>query len=345
VSVLNAWLDGWRRVFRAPVLVVGLLALTALHTVSPHVVRSQGRLFHPGAVSTEDADLAVADAQILTTKTFGIGWIVVYPQFGLGRSGGVPAGLITPFLFAPMPLLPPVMPMLGMVSENLLGAIGFLFLAGGVIDRLARGRSVGSHAFFGACGGYVFRFIRLGVPLGVLYWVLLRWIYPWMIGPLFMRFATGGGINRVEAVRLAIYSAFTVLLVMVSVIGDYAMVRAVVEDRRSALGSLAAATRFVRRRLLRVLALYALTAVLPMIVLSELPRFLVATGIAAIAGDSAIVSFVVFSVFMLLVLLAYLASATAFFQSQLAHAQYTAAPEAVWPESPAAEAIRNLRTS
>jgi hypothetical protein len=38
--------------------------------------------------------------------------------------------------------------------------------------------------------------------------------------------------------------------------------------------------------------------------------------------------------------LQFLASQTALFQSNLAHASYTAAPVPVWPESPAAEAIR-----
>ena len=38
-----------------------------------------------------------------------------------------------------------------------------LFLAGGVIDRLARDRDVGAGAFFSGCGVYFVRFIRLGV--------------------------------------------------------------------------------------------------------------------------------------------------------------------------------------
>ena len=37
--------------------------------------------------------------------------------------------------------------------------------------------------------------------------------------------------------------------------------------------------------------------------------------------------------------LVFYASQTAYFQGQLAHASYVAAPQAVWPESPAAEAI------
>jgi hypothetical protein len=40
--------------------------------------------------------------------------------------------------------------------------------------------------------------------------------------------------------------------------------------------------------------------------------------------------------------LAFLASATALFERALAHAEYTAPPLPVWPDSPAAEAIENL---
>ena len=38
-----------------------------------------------------------------------------------------------------------------------------LFLAGGVLDRLARDRALGAGAFFSACGVYFVRFLRLGV--------------------------------------------------------------------------------------------------------------------------------------------------------------------------------------
>ena len=44
----------------------------------------------------------------------------------------------------------------------------------------------------------------------------------------------------------------------------------------------------------------------------------------------------------LLLKLQFLASQTALFQTNLAHAAYTAAPEPVWPDSPAAESIRNV---
>jgi hypothetical protein len=40
--------------------------------------------------------------------------------------------------------------------------------------------------------------------------------------------------------------------------------------------------------------------------------------------------------------LAFMASEVVFFQGELAHAQYTARPEPIWPDSPAVEAIHNL---
>jgi len=41
--------------------------------------------------------------------------------------------------------------------------------------------------------------------------------------------------------------------------------------------------------------------------------------------------------------LAFLGSETVFFQGELAHAQYTAAPLPRWPDSVSVEGIRNLR--
>jgi hypothetical protein len=43
----------------------------------------------------------------------------------------------------------------------------------------------------------------------------------------------------------------------------------------------------------------------------------------------------------LLMKLQFIASQTALFQSHLAHASYTAAPEPVWPDSAVAESITN----
>jgi hypothetical protein len=49
-----------------------------------------------------------------------------------------------------------------------------------------------------------------------------------------------------------------------------------------------------------------------------------------------------YALFLLWAKLALLGAQIAFFQSELAHATYTAAPLPVWPDSPSVEAIENF---
>ena len=135
-------------------------------------------------------------------------------------------------------------------------------------------------------------------------------------------------------------SVFGLLLVVVNVIFDYAKIRIVVEDRRSALGALSAAMRFVWRQLGRVAGLYALNGLAFLILIAIWA--LVAPG-ARGGGLTLWLGFLVAQLYLLARLalkLQFLASETALFQSSLAHASYTAAPVPAWPESPAAELIR-----
>ena len=112
----------------------------------------------------------------------------------------------------------------------------------------------------------------------------------------------------------------------------------VVEDRRSAIGALSAAVRFVRRNAGAVFGLYMLDM---LVFLSVLALYaLVAPGAAG--GMAAWVGFLIGQLYIALrvfVRLLFAASQIALFQSRLAHARYTAAPVPVWPDSPAAEAI------
>jgi len=119
--------------------------------------------------------------------------------------------------------------------------------------------------------------------------------------------------DNLPHISLAIAAALLVNMILV-----YARVRLVVEDRRSAIGAIRAGARFAFRNP-AALAVYALWA----------------AAIAAagwyVRGTAPIL------------LLPLLGSATALFQSRLAHAGYTAAPPLEWPESPAAESIANRR--
>jgi hypothetical protein len=95
----------------------------------------------------------------------------------------------------------------------------------------------------------------------------------------------------------------------------------------------------VRRHPLDVIGLYALDAAGFVLLLAL--WFVVAPAIHG-PGFEMWLSFYAGQLYLLARLaikLHFLASQTALFQSRLAHATYTAAPAAVWPESPAAELI------
>jgi hypothetical protein len=181
------------------------------------------------------------------------------------------------------------------------------FLLGGVIDRYARARPTRAHGFFAACGGHLAAMLRLGVIEAALY---------------------------LAADNLPSRAAAIALVLAVNAVAAYARVRLVVEDRRSALGSLLAGARFIRRHALAATAQYVLFALPMAAVILAMRRLDLQPPVAELAAAAQI-----------LLVLWLFASATVLFQSRLAHATYTAAPPAAWPESPAAEAIANARSA
>ena len=140
-------------------------------------------------------------------------------------------------------------------------------------------------------------------------------------------------------IRASFYIVFALLAGAVNLLFDYTKVRTVVEDRRSVVGAIAAAGRFLVRNRAAVTALYAM----------NLGIFLLALAAYAIAapggGGAGVMTWVAVAVGQLYVLvrlwvkLAFWASGTALFQSRFGHAGYVARPQPKWPDSPAAEAI------
>jgi hypothetical protein len=211
-----------------------------------------------------------------------------------------------------------------------------------VSELLDRRRWIGSHggpvrapAFFSACGVYFFRFLRLGAVSGAVYWVLFRLVFP-----LVDSGAASEGPPGDATGWHVVLSLFCLLAIVgITVLADYAKVRAVIEDRISMIGAIAASWRFVRRRPIRVLLLFLMGALMGAGVIA-LPR---AVGINAGSPGWVLLLFALGTqVLFVWIRLAFMASAVVFFQSQQAHADYTAAPLPVWPESPAAEAIGNF---
>lgn len=210
------------------------------------------------------------------------------------------------------------------------------FLLGGVLDRLARDRAIGAAAFFGACGIYVFRFLRLAIVSGAVYALLFITVHGWLFDALYPRLLEDLTVERTAFFyRAGLYLVFGVLVVSANLVFDYAKVRAVVEDRRSMVGALAGGLRFVRRNLGATIGLYALNSLAFVAVL--LLYYLAAPGAAADTLAFAIGQ--VFIVLRVIVRLQFAASQTALFQGRLAHAGYVARPVPKWPDSPAAEAI------
>lgn len=233
------------------------------------------------------------------------------------------------------------------VPPTLVVAVAFalgvwIFLSGGLIDRLARARPLGTRAFFGACGVFFFRFLRLTAAVGVVYWliaspfhrILFDGVYPWLIRDL-------SSERTVFVWRVICYAIWLAPLVLVNVVADYAKARAVVEDRRSMLGALTAGARFVRRHPGAVSTLYLANALV--LAVGVAVYLLVAPG--AHGGDWRLLAVLgvgqAWILTRIVTRLAFLSTSAALVQRSLAHAEYTAAPPPIWPDSPAAEAIEN----
>jgi hypothetical protein len=216
------------------------------------------------------------------------------------------------------------------------------FLSGGVLDRYARNRPTRAAGFFAASGTNFWRFLRLGVLALAAYWLLFAFLHGWLLDDLYGRLTKNMTAERSAfAVRLACYAVFGAVLLAVNLIFDYARVRIVVEDRRSSVGAVLSALRFVRRN--RGTAyLYLLNA------LAFLMLVLMYALVVPGAPGAGIWLWITLGIGQLYIVarhylkLLFYASELVFFQNALAHAAYTAAPNVVWPESPAAEAILNV---
>ena len=214
----------------------------------------------------------------------------------------------------------------------------WLFLSGGILDRYARARPTRTHEFFSACGVYFVRFLRLAPLIALTYYVLFAGIHPFLFGNVFEELTRDVTAERTAFLwRVVLYLLFGALLLIANVIFDFAKVRAVVEDRRSMIGSVAAGVRFVRRNAAGVAALYLMNGA--MFIALLLLYSLVAPG-AESSGAGIWIGFLVSQVYLLgrlWVRLVFLASETALFQGRLAHAGYVAGAPVPRAEPPISE--------
>ena len=334
MAAVSAFRDGIRRVNHAPAVVAGLFAVTLLVSLPLAYALDTMIAAHLGS------SLA---AESLATGTNYDWWQEFSAQAtGLGTTfvptiSGFAAVLNNLSRF--LDRAPLAATIVGVTAAWM---VLWSFLSGGVIDRFARARRTRSQGFFGACGMHVWRLFRLGIIAGVVYGVLFGFVHEWIFSDAYAWLTRDTTVERTGfTIRVAGYAIFGLLLIACNIVFDYARIRIVVEDRRSAIAATLAAARFVRRHGKGVLGLYGLNAVAFLLLIAVYA--LVARG-APGSGASMWIALGLGELYIVgrhyLKLLFY-ASETAFFQGALAHAAYTAAPVPVWPDSPAAEMIVN----
>jgi hypothetical protein len=328
----RAFVEGMRRVNGAPAVLVGvylaavLLALPLAIVVGDAIAASLG------------ASLAAEEA----ARGVNYGWWLEFQAEARGLTSTFTPSIIG---FAA------VLGNLGSLAENRghawpVAAAGiaygffWLFALGGILDRYARSRPTRAAGFFAAAGVFWLRFARLALLAWLVYHVLFRYVHGWLFDGLYPWLTADVTAERTAfAIRLALYAVFGGAVGLAVLIFDYAKIRAVVEDRRSMIGAIVAGARFVWRHKGSTLALYLLDGAVFLLVLAVYR--LAAPG----AGASVWVAFALGQLFIVARLwtkLLFYASQTVLFQNALAHAAYAAAPEPVWPDSPAAEALARL---
>ncbi|MBM3749969.1 MAG: hypothetical protein FJW21_02135 [Acidimicrobiia bacterium] len=141
--MLGAFLEGVRRVSRAPVVLLSVSAAVCL-LVLPHRLSLFGALPDTWYLRT------VLDRALWEWHG---GWMLA------GYHGAIP----------PAP---------GLASAALAATLLWLFLSGGVLDRFARARPIRTSAFFAASGEFFVRFLRLSLVTAPVYWWLFAWLFP-----------------------------------------------------------------------------------------------------------------------------------------------------------------------
>jgi len=330
----SAFREGIRRVNQAPVILAGMVIVTLLVAL-PLSIALRGMLeshLGPSGAAESAADRANYDWwQEFSAQASGLGTTFTPSVIGFAAVLRNTSGLLDN------------QPMAATVAgATVAWLLVWSFLSGGVVDRYARGRPTRAPGFFAASGTHFWRFLRLGVVAWAIYVTLFSVVHPWLFNAAYGRLIRDMTVERTAfALRASGYVVFSALLACFALLFDYARIRIVVEDRRSALGSLVAAGRFLARHKSRVCGLFLLNGVAYLVLVSAygalspgVPRTDIHMWLVLGLGQAYIVGR------HYLKLLVY-ASETALFQGALAHAAYTAAPALVWPESPAVETITN----
>ncbi|MCH7765586.1 MAG: hypothetical protein IH916_03420 [Acidobacteria bacterium] len=204
---------------------------------------------------------------------------------------------------------------------GLLFLLAWAFFAGGILDRYAHPDEPPTRArFFSQNGEYFFRFVRLLIISLLFYWGIFRWV----ANPLhdWLEDATRDVTQEKTVIlfTLMVYALVAFLLLLVSMVLDYAKIALVVERRRSALLACLRGARFVLAHPGSALGLYLLLAAVSLLLVWLYS--LVAPGPGQSGATTILLAFLVGQIYLIARLglkLWFLAGQTALFQSADRH--------------------------
>lgn len=328
----SSWRDGLGRVVAAPAVIVGIYFATLIAAAPLATAIGFGINEHLGSslIANDVADSVSYD------------W---WQEFASQGSFLTLPSTFTPSILGFATTLDSVSGLLDKrpIVPAITFALGFyllvwVFVQGGILDRYARGRRIGTRGFFAASGVFFFRFLRLGVAAGIAYWFLFTYVHEWLFARWYVNVTRDIPVERtVFYWRLLMYAIFTALLALTTTVVDYAKVRAVIEDRRSMTGAIIAAIRFVVHNPSHVAGLYLTNTVLFLAVVGVWALINPGAGGSGASMWAGVLLSQGYILGRLIVKLQVLASETALFQRALAHWGYSAVPMAVRPDPPIVE--------
>ena len=332
--VSRAWRDGLQRIAAAPAILGGVYLITLLTALPLATVMATGIHEHLGSSLMADQAADAVNYEWWQEFAAGGSFLGLNSTFTPSIIGFATTLDSVSSLLDRRPIVPPIA--LALVFY----VLAWLVLQGGILDRYARGRRIGAHGFFSASGTFFFRFLRLGVAVGVVYWFLFAYAYEWLFTKWYVNATRDVPVERtVFYWRLLMYAIFATLLAVTTIVFDYAKVRAVVEDRRSMAGAFVAAIRFIIRNPSHVFGLYLMNAGLFLAVLGMWAFVNPGAGGSGASMWAGVVASQCYVAARLIMKLQFLASEIALFQRSLAHWGYTASSAPVRPEAPIVEML------
>lgn len=329
--ITTAWVDGWRRVGGAPWLLAGVMALTVASTV-------------PFAVAMRSLLTAHLDRSLVAGDVAG-GLNYDWWQEFLSQASGI-GSTFSPRIIGFAATLDSLSGIADTRAET--AAIAALlvtyvllwtYLSAGIIDRYARQYPTRAQGFAAACGAHAAGVSVLAVFGAVVYGWIFGVLHPWLLDSRYASLTRDLDSERAAFLwRVAGYAIVGGIAAGANVILDYARIRMVVEDRRSATGSLVAAVRFLSRTPAAA-GLYAVNGITCAVLLAAWAAVAPSAGPAGLRMWLAFGLGQAFIVARLAIKLHFLASQTALFQRSLAHERFAAAPPFRRPDPPVVETL------